>query len=214
MTTCETSLSVGQIRSRRDRLAPSVPESRVERRVYRLRQWSEDDLECIRLAATNPDIPKGTTVPATFTREAGLAFIRRQWRRAETGEGVSQSIVDLATDRAIGLVWVGLRPQPRVGGLGYWVVPSERGRGAATAAVRMVIPWALGPLALQRLEAWVEPGNRASQQVLRNTGFVQEGRLRNFLTIDGRPSDAFVFSTIPDPALTWHGVRGESSARI
>jgi RimJ/RimL family protein N-acetyltransferase len=33
--------------------------------------------------------------------------------------------------------------------------------------------------------------------VLRSAGFEHEGRLRNFLTIDGRPSDALVFSIIP-----------------
>lgn len=175
--------------------SPALSDGRIG-----LRQWSDDDVDCIRLAATDPDIPKGTTVPATFTLEAGLAFIHRQRRRAETGEGVSQAILDLDTERAIGLMWIGIRPQPNVGGLGYWVVPSERGRGAATAAIRLVIPWALGQLALQRLEAWVEPGNGASQQVLHNTGFEQEGCLRNFLTVDGRPTDAFVFSTIPDPS--------------
>ena len=89
-----------------------------------------------------------------------------------------------------------MRPQPHVGGLGYWVVPQERGHGAATAALRLVVPWALSALDLRRLEAWVQPENLASQQVLRNAGFSEEGRLRNFLTIEGRAADALVFSTI------------------
>ena len=94
-------------------------------------------------------------------------------------------------------MWVALRPQRHVGGLGYWIVPPERGKGVATAAVRLVIPWALDALDLRRLEAWVEPGNLPSQRVLRSAGFQQEGRLRNFLTIDGGSSDALVFSVIP-----------------
>lgn len=94
-------------------------------------------------------------------------------------------------------MWVALRPQPHVGGLGYWIVPSERGQGVATAAVRLVVPWALDALDLRRLEAWVQPDNLASQRVLRNAGFQQEGRLRNFLTVEGGTSDALVFSTLP-----------------
>lgn len=161
-----------------------------------LRRWHEEDVECIRLAGTDPDIPRGTTVPADFTLAEGLAFISRQRTRVEVGEGVTQAIVDAKSDRAIGLMWIALRPQPHVGGLGYWIVPQERGSGAATAALRLVVPWALSALDLRRLEAWVQPENLASQQVLRNAGFLEEGRLRNFLTIEGETADALVFSTI------------------
>ena len=162
-----------------------------------LRRWREADVDCIRLAGTDPDIPKGTTVPATFTPAEGLAFIHRQWGRVQNGEGVSQAIVEAHTDHAIGLMWVALRPQPHVGGMGYWIVPSERGQGVATAAVRLVVSWALDALDLRRLEAWVQPENLASRRVLCNAGFREEGRLRNFLTIEGAASDALVFSTIP-----------------
>lgn len=162
-----------------------------------LRRWEEGDVDCIRLASADPDIPQGTTVPATFTAAEGLAFIQRQWARIHDGEGVSQAVVEADSDRAIGLVWLALRPQPHVGGLGYWIVPQERGRGAATAAVRLVVPWALGSLGLRRLEAWVQPENLASQRVLRHAGFQEEGRLRNFLTVDGEAADALVFATTP-----------------
>lgn len=161
-----------------------------------LRRWQEGDVECIRLAAMDPDIPKSTTVPPDFTPAEGLAFIHRQWNRAHDGEGVTQAIVEAESDRAIGLMWVALRPQPHVGGLGYWIVPQERGRGAVTAALRLVVPWALSALDLRRLEAWVQPDNVASQRALRSAGFVEEGRLRNFLTVGGESEDALVFSTI------------------
>ena len=161
-----------------------------------LRRWREDDIDCIRLAGTDPAVPKGTTVPAAYTPDEGRAFIRRQWGRADNGEGVSQAIVEIATDRAIGLMWVGVRPQPHVGGLGYWIVPTERGQGSAAVALGLVVPWALNVLNLRRLEAWVEPENLASQHLLRRAGFKEEGRLRNFLTVDGRSADALVFSFI------------------
>jgi RimJ/RimL family protein N-acetyltransferase len=161
-----------------------------------LRSWREADVDCIRLAGTDPSIPKGTTVPATYSPAKGLAFIHRQWNRAQNCEGVSQAIVDLADDRAIGLMWVALRPQPHVGGLGYWVVPPARGQGVATAAISLVVPWALNALDLRRLEAWVQPENLPSQRVLRSAGFLHEGRLRNFLAIEGESSDALVFSVV------------------
>ncbi|GAB1693317.1 GNAT family N-acetyltransferase [Krasilnikovia sp. M28-CT-15] len=162
-----------------------------------LRRWRETDVECIRLAGMDPRIPRGTTVPAVYTPDEGLAFIHRQWRRVESGEGVSQAIVEAASDRAVGLMWVAVRPQPHVGGLGYWIVPPARGQGVATAAVRLAVPWVMDAWDLRRLEAWVEPENLASQRVLSRAGFQQEGRLRNFLTHDHQSSDALVFSIIP-----------------
>ncbi|WP_212755940.1 GNAT family N-acetyltransferase [Flexivirga aerilata] len=161
-----------------------------------IRRWSEGDVDCVREASSDPRIVDGTTVPTAFTHDDGLAFIRRQWSRAESGTGVAQAIVDATTDVAVGLVAVTLRPQPGVAGLGYWVVPSARGRGAAAAAVRLVTPWALNSLGLQRLEAWVVPQNIASQRVLRGAGYLEEGRLRSFLTSGGKVSDALVFSVI------------------
>ena len=161
-----------------------------------LRRWREADVECIRLAGTDPYIPKGTTVPAIFTPAEGLAYIQRQWSRLENGEGVSQAIVDVESDRAIGLMWVALRPQRHVGGLGYWIVPSERGQGVATAAVRLVIPGGPGRAEAPASGALGGARQRALSTGLHGAGFLLEGRLRNCLTIGDKHSDALVFSVI------------------
>jgi [ribosomal protein S5]-alanine N-acetyltransferase len=189
-------LSQWQDRAVPDKQLP-YPEPPLSDGRIGMRRWEEADVECIRLASTDPEIPKGTTVPSSFTTAEGLAFIQRQWSRVQSGEGVTQAVVEAHSDRAIGLMWVALRPQAHVGGLGYWVVPSERGHGVATAAVRLITPWAMNALNLRRLEAWVEPQNLASQRVLRNAGFRREGRLRNFLHTASGVSDALVFSVIP-----------------
>jgi [ribosomal protein S5]-alanine N-acetyltransferase len=166
----------------------------------RLRAWRMSDMGCIAEAATDHRIPAGTTVPAVFTLDEGAAFVHRQWSRIEDGVGVSQAIVDTATDRAVGLAILSLRPQAGVGGLGYWVVPSARGNGFATAAARLLGDWGLSGLGLDRVEAWVEPDNVASQRVLLSAGFALEGRLRNFLRSDGEPRDALVFSSVTSHA--------------
>jgi ribosomal-protein-alanine N-acetyltransferase len=170
---------------------PELTDGRV-----RLRRWSLSDLTCIEAAATDHRIPEGTSVPALFTDEEGAAFIRRQWSRIQDGVGVSQAVVDAGTDRAVGLVWLGLRPQAGVGGLGYWVIPSARRRGYAAGAVRLLSDWALSALGLDRVEAWVEPDNAPSRRVLLSCGFEQEGLLRNFSRSNGEPRDALVLSRV------------------
>jgi ribosomal-protein-alanine N-acetyltransferase len=42
-----------------------------------------------------------------------------------------------------------------------------------------------GPAGLHRVEATVRPENLASQAVLRNVGFREEGLLRRYLDVDG-----------------------------
>ena len=84
-------------------MALSYPDPELNDEVVRLRRWEEGDLDCVRQASTDSRIPQGTTVPAVFTAELGLAFIERQWRRAETGEGVSLAVADAGTDEARGI---------------------------------------------------------------------------------------------------------------
>ena len=60
--------------------------------------------------------------------------------------------------------------------IGYQVVPSARGRGIATAACGQLVTLAWGAGA-DRLLAFTDVDNRASQQVLRRNGFVSgDGR--------------------------------------
>jgi len=173
-------------------VALAYPSPELNDGVVTLRPWREDDLDCIAQAASDPRIPTGTTVPAVFTREAGLAFVRRQHRRVEAGEGVSLAIAE--DERAVGLLWLGVRPQPSVVGLGYWVIPEARGRGIGTRAARLAAGWALAAAGFARVEAWVAPENVPSQRLLTSAGFTREGRLRSFL--DAGRTDALVFSRV------------------
>ncbi|MFC8848990.1 MULTISPECIES: GNAT family N-acetyltransferase [unclassified Micromonospora] len=168
-------------------------------RAVRLRPWRRDDLDCLRAAVQDPRISEATTVPHVFSVEAGHAFVRRQWSRAEGGQGISLAIADAVTGEAVGSVVLMLRPQPGVAGLGYWLIPSARGRGYAKRAVMLVTSWALDVARIARVEAWVETDNDASRRVLTAAAFEQEGVLRNFLTFPDRRADAVVFSRIREP---------------
>jgi len=169
--------------------------------VVRLRRWDAGDVGCVREASADKVIPEGTTVPAVFTEEAGVAFIARQLARAEQGEGLSLAITDASTGLAQGSVWLGVRPQPGVVGIGYWVVPAARGRGVARRAVRLATRWSLLQ-GVARVEAWVEPDNERSQHVLRAAGFHREGVLRSFLAFGTRRTDCVVFSYVASDVAT------------
>jgi RimJ/RimL family protein N-acetyltransferase len=62
--------------------------------------------------------------------------------------------------------------------LGYRVVPAERGRGVATAALDAAARWAFDEHDLRRLELFHAAVNVASCTVAERAGFRQEGHLR------------------------------------
>lgn len=95
-------------------------------------------------------------MPSPYSEPAGVAFIERQWSRATTRAGYAFVIVT-SDDRPVGQVGLWLRDleQGRAS-LGYWVVNSARGQGAAVAAVDAVVGWALRDLRIPRLELWVD----------------------------------------------------------
>src|SRR4051812_31916985 len=179
-------------------MPPAYPDPELTDGVVRLRRWSDRDVACIEAAAADARIPAGTTVPAFFTREAGRAFVRRQWSRLEEGAGLSLAVADVDGDDARGLVVLLVRPQPGVAGLGYWIVPEARRGGRATRAVGLLSAWALCQAGFARVEAWVDPDNEPSQRALAAAGFVREGVLRSFLGRDGAHGDAVVFSRTVD----------------
>jgi ribosomal-protein-alanine N-acetyltransferase len=151
--------------------------------------------------------------------EAGaLAWIEMQLRRQADGAGLSLAIADARSGEALGCLSLNARSRPGVApvggppdgllafeiqagtaGVGYWVLSRARRRGLATAAVRLLTRWAIAEAGMRRIEALVEPDNRASLRVLERCSFRREGLLRDFLDLagSGRRANAYVYSLIP-----------------
>lgn len=164
---------------------------------YVLRPWALTDLAAVEEASRDDLIPLITTVPAKFSRDAGIAFIKRQWYRAATGMGYSFAIA-LADGPAVGQI--GLWPDHQADGrasLGYWVVESARGRGAATAALEAVARWGLALPGVDRLELYVEPWNSASIRAAERAGFQREGLLRSWQRVGPDRKDMYMYSRLP-----------------
>ena len=71
------------------------------------------------------------------------------------------------------------------------------GRGIISAAVRQLASLAFSEIGLASLYAWTMEDNVASQQVLRNAGFREVGRLRQSACSADRQVDRIYFDLIP-----------------
>jgi ribosomal-protein-alanine N-acetyltransferase len=73
--------------------------------------------------------------------------------------------------------------------LGYYVDVDFAGRGLMSEGLRLAIDYAFNILGLHRLEANIQPDNRASIQLVDRLGFTKEGFSRKYLKINGEWRD-------------------------
>jgi ribosomal-protein-alanine N-acetyltransferase len=73
--------------------------------------------------------------------------------------------------------------------LGYYAHAAHARRGLMREAMEQLLDHAFGPLALHRIEANIQPGNRPSVALARGAGFRLEGFSPRYLLIGGRWRD-------------------------
>jgi ribosomal-protein-alanine N-acetyltransferase len=73
--------------------------------------------------------------------------------------------------------------------LGYGAVAAHAGQGYMTEGLQLLLRHAFTELRLHRLEANIQPGNRASIALVKRAGFVREGFSERYLKIGGRWRD-------------------------
>ena len=140
-----------------------------------LRAWLVEDAPALEAACADPDIPRFTTVPATYSTSAAREWVARQDDNRESGESIVLAITERGEECPLGTVGLG-RLLDSAGGaeLGYWLMPEARGRGLAARAARLLVDWGFAELRLRRLELATRPENRASQRVAVRLGFRRE----------------------------------------
>lgn len=73
--------------------------------------------------------------------------------------------------------------------LSYAAVAGYEGQGLMSEALQLLLERAFGDLALHRVEANIQPGNAASQALVRRAGFICEGSSRRYLKLGGEWCD-------------------------
>jgi RimJ/RimL family protein N-acetyltransferase len=159
-----------------------------------VRHWTRDDIPAIVAAASDPEIPRWTSVPSPYTAADAEGFLAALQPSMERGESCAFGVIaDGAVAGAIGfprLSWPDERAE-----VGYWLAAQARGRGIASRAVRLICAWGF-EMGFFRIELMASTGNPASQRVAERTGFKREGVLRAHVMNKGRRLDMVVFSLL------------------
>lgn len=163
-----------------------------------LRTFSERDVGALVAACDDADIVRWMPLlPSPYTEQDARWYVTSRSKGFELGTELSFAVVD-ASDEVLGSAGMSRRdPTNGVSEIGYWVAPWARGRGVATAAVRLLVDWAFDELGDGRVELMASPANTASCRVAEKAGLRFEGVLRGReATREGHRRDLAVFGLL------------------
>lgn len=80
--------------------------------------------------------------------------------------------------------------------IGYALIPSGRGKGYATEAVKIIVDYLFLSKEIVRVQAVTDTDNSASQKVLQKAGFRKEGTIRKSAFIRGEWRDGCIYSIL------------------
>ena len=157
-----------------------------------LRPWAEADLDVMVAICSDPDVARFTRVPDPYTDADARAWFDAQPGRLAAGEGVTLRDRRRWRGRSGASACASTRPTRDIAEAGYMVGRAARGRGVATAALRLASRWGLRDLGVARVQLTTHLDNAASQRVAERAGFRREGVLRSWEELRGtarRPRD-------------------------
>jgi len=174
----------------------SAPAEGIRAGELRLRSPRRDDVDGLAPAFADPELRDAGNLPA-FDRDQLAANLDDLPMLAESGRLLPLVAVEVATDDVVGAGMLHhLDTERRIVEIGYFVLPVARGRGHATTIARTLAEHAFS-LGIERVAAYVNVGNVASERVLERAGYTREGVVRSMPKPDGRRVDKTLFSLLP-----------------
>lgn len=145
--------------------------------------------------STDPYVPQLGSLPAHASWDEALAWVERQQGRYAERAGFSFTIADLSTGEAVGHcgLWIKELSDGRATA-GYAVVPSARGRGLASDALRALTAFGWTVPGLFRIALYIEPWNAGSVRTAERAGYAYEGILRSHQEIAGQRRDMLLYA--------------------
>jgi RimJ/RimL family protein N-acetyltransferase len=91
---------------------------------------------------------------------------------------------------------IGHFPAGKVFEIGYAIIPTERGKGYCTEAVKIMLDYLFLSKEMPRVQAHADTRNTASQRVLEKAGFKKEGTVRKINFVRGEWRDSYLYSIL------------------
>jgi RimJ/RimL family protein N-acetyltransferase len=169
-----------------------------------LRPFVAGDIPWVYAVSLDPAIQRFLQIPIPYRMADAEYFVREMAIAAWDRRTRAEFVIEGGARERLGRVGLGLDGNG-AGQIGYWLDPAARGRGVATAAVRVLCGWGFERLELALIEWRAEVGNAASRRVAEKAGFRIEATLRQRLVHRGVRVDAWIGSMLSSESPTRPG---------
>ena len=163
----------------------------------KLRKWNNQDTQPLVHLANNPNIANylRDVFPSPYQAKDAAFFIQL-CQQADSNTDLPFAItVDGSLVGSIGLTRQ-VDVKRKSAELGYWIGEEYWNKGVATQAVKQICEIGWNYWDINRIYAEVFSNNLASCQVLKKSGFQQEGILQKSIFKNGNFFDSILFSKI------------------
>jgi RimJ/RimL family protein N-acetyltransferase len=163
----------------------------------RLRPLIESDAEALLAVCADPDVMMYSNIPCWTSIDQAFALIERDRKGMSAGRHLCLGIVPATEGRVVGTCTVfDIFRGHRRAEVGFLLGTFAWGKGYMTESLTAVLDYIFSALDLNRIEADIDPRNRAAARVLERLGFVREGLLRERWIVEGQKSDSALYGLL------------------
>ena len=136
--------------------------------------------------------------PDSLTKPSWQRRVKRQYDEWQHDTGYALLIFSLPNQELVGGISLTQvrRGIAQTATLGYWIGEPHTRKGYMNSAISLLTRHAFESLSLHHIEAGCVPTNEPSINLLRKTGFTEEGRARQYLRINGKWEDHILFAML------------------
>lgn len=154
-----------------------MPQPIVRTSRLTLRPFTFADAPIVQQCVSDFEIARNVrSIPHPYPEGGAIAWIEAQCGRFDRGDGVLFAIDE--GGRLVGAIGLTIERADRRAELGYWIAPTDWGRGLATEAAAAAVRFGFEVLGLNRVHATHYGRNPASGRVLQKIAMTHEGCLR------------------------------------
>ena len=163
----------------------------------RLRPLAESDAEALFAIFSDARVMRYWSSAPWTSIDKAHELIAKDAAALPAGEHLRLGIETTADHRLIGHCSLfNFNAQCQRADVGYGMAFAAWGHGYMHEALTALLDYGFAELALNRIEADIDPRNAASAKTLERLGFVREGFLRERWVVDGEVSDSGIYGLL------------------
>ncbi len=163
----------------------------------RLRPYTPSDAEALFAIYSDVRVMRYWSYPPWSSIDQANEMIAKDATTLAAGEHLRLGVETVDDARLVGHCSLfNLNAQCRRAEIGYGLAFDAWGHGYMHEALTAVLNYGFSELALNRVEADIDPRNAASAKALERLGFLNEGLLRERWVVDGEVSDSGLYGLL------------------